>query len=964
MKPGTHLDTTASSHADRLATLAEFWRGLSQAEELPIASTELAALRDELNGISLEAEAGQLASLGRALRRIGLLSEVWECLQCEPGQSIAASEVADFCVKAIEQLVRDLRAGSGRGELETAAEILLQSDERWSEYLIPVDSTSTAHAIDDSEPADPAGIVEDDAPSALDQETLLRLLGGATRSPAEASVTSPEPGLKIPAVPQRIDLDDEIRKAFLADSIELFERIEGLVIGLAGQEDSGDGLRELGRCFHTLKGAAGSVGLGDLATLVHELEEQLGQTSGRVSPTLHDRLHQVVNYLEEIIGLLGRPSVPFHETVAPEAHGRTAVAPLLATLPDSATGASRAATLAPATSHFAPDEGPIRVPAARFDELSDLASELIVEGRFWLSQAESIKTFASTVQECRCRLLASLDRLHDAGLWQKRGMSAALFNSETDIPEELSRLEEQADDLAVLAASAQAAASPVADHSDALVRLSLQVWDALESLRVVPIRGLFQRLARVIHDAARVESRQVAVVMKGEETGVDRVVADKAFEPLLHVVRNAVGHGIEMPADRVRAGKPATGCVTLEARREGSTLVIVVRDDGKGLDELAIAEKARRLGWLGANESAGRDRLYAFIFAPGFSTKTEANAISGRGVGMDVVAREVERLRGTIDLTSEPARGTQLTIRLPARLALEPSVILRAAGQPFAIPASEVEYAQPFERPVPSAVALGEAERADPANACTGEFCVAYANEAVPVVFACELLGIGQSFEVEWPKLVIVRAGQRLIGLVVDSIEGAEDLVVKPLGAFLAGHPLVSGTSLSANGEVISVLHSSGFARWLDNRTAGGATAARAGAPTSFRASARNRTAVLVVDDSISVRRGLARQLCGMGLDVHEVSDGLDALSRLRDTQYGLVFTDLEMPKLDGLALLSEIKRSASLSGIPVVVASTRSDPETRRRVLELGAEALLSKPVEPWELARVLEPILAGTRD
>ncbi len=173
----------------------------------------------------------------------------------------------------------------------------------------------------------------------------------------------------------------------------------------------------------------------------------------------------------------------------------------------------------------------------------------------------------------------------------------------------------------------------MADRGDTLVRVSLQVWDSLQSLRIVPIRGLFQRLARVLHDAAQVEGRQVEVVMKGEETGVDRAVQDKAFEPLLHVVRNAVAHGIESPADRVRVGKPAAGCVTLEARREGNTLVIVIRDDGKGLDEEAIAEKARELGWLRPDEKPSRERLHALLFQPGFPPSRKPTQYRAEGWG-------------------------------------------------------------------------------------------------------------------------------------------------------------------------------------------------------------------------------------------------------------------------------------------------------------------------------------------
>jgi CheY-like chemotaxis protein len=241
---------------------------------------------------------------------------------------------------------------------------------------------------------------------------------------------------------------------------------------------------------------------------------------------------------------------------------------------------------------------------------------------------------------------------------------------------------------------------------------------------------------------------------------------------------------------------------------------------------------------------------------------------------------------------------------------------------------------------------------------------VTYRDQAIPVVFPRELLGIGNSSAATWPKLVLVRAGRRMVGLVVDSIEGAEDLVIKPLGALLAGHPLVSGTSLSINGEVISMLNPAGLERWLDVQTASGTTTGTLRpAQGPLTVSPGERMAVLVVDDSISVRCGLARQLRSLGMEVHEVSDGLEALHCLSCSSYGLVLTDLEMPKLDGFALLAEMQQSASLATVPVIVASTRGDPATRQRVLDLGAQALLSKPVDSRELARIVEPLLPGVR-
>jgi chemotaxis protein histidine kinase CheA len=1037
---------TASSLADQLARFVELWPGGSQDQERLTPSTEFNDLREGLKTIAEAAQASDQNGLARALYRLALLIEIWECLESEPDQREAAAEVADFCLGAIGRLARSQLTDGRDGDLVVCDEILRQSNERWGDYVDSVDPACAGPPVEpDLELFEQAELPQDDAPPELDQATLLRLLQGtgsdrdqaasdeilaekpdgsesregpaveATRpldaertprvpaqpsptilvsprvapSAAKETETPREPGLDIPPLPRRLDLDDEMREAFLEDATDLFERIERIVIGLGSLNDHREAVHELGRCFHTLKGAAGSVGLIELAALVHQLEDRLGQAGVSISPGLTDQLHKVVNYLEELIGWLRRGPTAAPEAIAPRdqdrvcvtaavsVHETTAIPPPLerpaakpaAAVPPgthssgpSTVGApeiARPATTAPVSAA----EGPIRVPAARFDELTDLASELIVQGRFWLSQAESVKTFATTVQDCRNRLLGSLDRLHDVDLWEKGQRPVAAGNPDADFPVQLRRLEEQIDDLAVLAASARAAAAPMADRGDALVRLSRRIWDSFQSLRIVPIQGLFQRLARVVHDAARVEGRQVEVVMKGEETGVDRAVQDKAFEPLLHVVRNAVGHGIEAPADRVRAGKPATGCITIEARREGNTLVIVVGDDGKGLDDEAIAAKARQLGWLGPDERPGPERLHGFLFQPGFSTRSQANSISGRGVGMDVVAREVENLRGTLDLVSQPGRGTQLTIRLPARLALEPALIVRVAGQPFAVPATQVEHAQLFESAISGPDAAVGGSGSDPPLPSPGVASATYRDRTIPVVFAREMLGIGQPSSAPWTKLVIVRSTNQLVGLVVDAIERAEDLVIKPLGALLAGHPLVSGTSTSINGEVISVLHSSGLERWLHYRMASGAHSLAPSEKVPILVAATERMTVLVVDDSISVRRGAARQLRGLGLQVQEVSDGLEALGRLRDCHYDLVLTDLEMPKLDGFALLAEIKRSARLSTIPVIVASTRSDPETRRRVLELGAQALLAKPVDPLELVRVVEPLLPAIR-
>jgi CheY-like chemotaxis protein len=430
--------------------------------------------------------------------------------------------------------------------------------------------------------------------------------------------------------------------------------------------------------------------------------------------------------------------------------------------------------------------------------------------------------------------------------------------------------------------------------------------------------------------------------MAGEETGVDRAMQDKAFEPLLHVVRNAVCHGIEPPEDRQRAGKPATGRVTLEAVRSGNTLVLSVRDDGRGLDYQAIADKGRRLGLIGPDDAPTVERLNALIFQPGFSTREAANAIAGRGVGMDVVSQEVSRLHGAVVLASEPGQGTKLSVSLPARLALQQAMVLRVDGQAFALPVELIDLAQPFE---PESVdSAGPYPR------------VRIRDQWVPLVSAREALGLSPAAPDSCPKLLLILADGGPLAVLADAIDGTRELVVKPLGPLLSGHPLVSGTSLSVTGEVIFTLNPSGLARWLSDGCGRADAGTGSGLPAPPKAAP-----ILVVDDSISVRKVVARHLRALGHEVEEVSDGLEALGKIRNHTYGLVLSDLEMPRMDGFELLAELSRLAIAPAVPVVVASTRSDPETRRRVLGLGARQFIAKPIEPDVLAALVQGLPGG---
>lgn len=927
--------------ASRVDRLRRHVQDIDQAQRSDFQGFQL-----DLQSVRAEFEAAGMSGRASILDRVGMLVEVWECLIADDPRS--AHAIADFCHRALGEL----SGVCSRPETDdrALAWILEESRSGWGHYLgLPDEELPPTDAeLLFDEP------VFDDEPAAIDSANLLRMLIGVAAeepppppplaqnqkpTPARPAIETKQAKDRPPplVVPACIAKDDELREAFLAEASDLFERIETLVLGLGEAANPTAALVELGRCFHTLKGAAGSVGLSDLATLVHSLEERLEGPPNVVDADLLDQFFGGLKYLEEWLVILRQgpsprvepPCAALPQTIPSEPSS-------MPSLPAQTPPRGEEPIAAPMAGAAA--EGPLRVPSAKVDDLLDIASELITRRGLWINQADAMKDFAAQAKSCRGRLIASIDRFHDLGLSREAAPAITpRCDSQADVPWLVRRLAEQAEDLAVLTETAQAAALALSDQRDALNRLTLQLWDALQAIRITPVRSLFQRLARVAHDAARVEGRQVEVVMAGEENGLDRAIQDKAFEPMLHMVRNAVGHGIEAAADRLKAGKSATGRVSLGARREGNTLVLTVSDDGRGLDYAAIEAKARRLGCLAPHEPASLDRLNAIVFQSGFSTRDAANAIAGRGVGMDVVSQEVTRLHGTIDLASQPGLGTTLTIRLPVRLALEQVMVVRIDGQAFALPLALVDLAQPFE--------AGDQEGHG------AEATVQVRDRRVRLVDARDALGFSTTPPASNPKLLLVRAQDDLLALRVDAIDGTRELVLRPLGPLLAGHPLISGTGFSASGEPILALNPAGLSRWI---RAGGLS--RLVPPKN---DVVRQAPILLVDDSLSVRKVVARNLRSLGYEVEEVSHGLEALGRLRNQTYRMILTDLEMPQLDGFELLAELARSPSLRSLPVVVASTKCDPETQRRVLNLGATAFLSKPVEPETLARVIRPLL-----
>ncbi|MDW8480727.1 MAG: response regulator [Meiothermus sp.] len=443
--------------------------------------------------------------------------------------------------------------------------------------------------------------------------------------------------------------------------------------------------------------------------------------------------------------------------------------------------------------------------------------------------------------------------------------------------------------------------------------------------RLVPIERFYQRLARQVQQLAG--PKQVEVRFHGEAVEVDSVVLDGLSEALIHLVNNALTHGIESPEERVARGKEPKGTLTLRAYAQRNALVVEVSDDGRGINLEALKRRAVEKGLRTQAEVAALspEEALELIFIPGLSTAENPSDVAGRGVGMDVVASTVRRLRGELSVETREGLGTTFRLRIPQNLVVAELLLLEVGGQKLALPRE-------------SLLTLLSAPR--------GQLEVVYEGGPVPILPLAALLGLAESETSEEYALALVEGrGGRWVALAADRFIGLEQALVKPLGAPLTALPHLMGATLSPTGEVILVLSPSGL---LSLTTT-------APAPARAEAKAPHHLPILLVDDSLSVRKVVAQMLRKAGYPVVTAADGQEALELLEQQPFRAIVTDLEMPRLSGFELLEEVRRRPHLAHLPVAVLTTRASPKHRDLALELGANAYLTKPANEVELERFL---------
>jgi two-component system chemotaxis sensor kinase CheA len=469
--------------------------------------------------------------------------------------------------------------------------------------------------------------------------------------------------------------------------------------------------------------------------------------------------------------------------------------------------------------------------------------------------------------------------------------------------------------------------------SNDTMRLSLiinELQEEIKRVRMLPLATITTTFSRMVRDVAREQKKNVNFIIEGGETELDKRVLEQIKDPLIHLLRNSVDHGLETPAERKRAGKSPQGQIVLSASQQGNRIVIRVEDDGRGLDLEGIKASAIRKGLLrmGEADKLSESEIANLIFNSGLSTSSIITDISGRGVGMDVVRKNVEELHGTLEVEFEPGGGTIFTTTLPLTLASSRGLLVKAGEQTFALPLTSVERMLQIHT---SAIASVE-----------GKEAITYQGKPIALARLADLMELPfKPADTEQLTVVIVAVAEKRLGLVVDDLAGEQEVVIKNLGRQLAKVAGFAGATLLGTGQVILVLHVADLIK-LAARTKPRVMITDM---EGKKDSADERKTILVVDDSITTRTLEKNILEAVGYEVKLATDGREALGVLATAGLPhLIVSDINMPRLDGFELTSRIKQDVRYSDIPVILVTSLDSPADKARGIEVGADAYIVK--------------------
>lgn len=713
--------------------------------------------------------------------------------------------------------------------------------------------------------------------------------------------------------------DPELHRLFKAESAEHLARLDDGLLRLEKTPADQELLEEVFRESHSLKGAARMLGLSRIEAAAHGLEgifNAARQGETLLTPETIENMNAALTDLRRRVqeALSGESApVPFQASEAPSSAlprepGSEALSP-----PRGGELERGPATLpikpAPAVGEPFRIET-VRVETRKLDDLLTQVGELsVIQGRAQHRLAlmeELLEQWAALAHECRTRNAVQFTR----------------HGSEKEAPLRFGSLLKQARDV-------------LFDDSTRLESTVNLLEDQVRSIRLLPLSTVFALFPRMVRDLAKEQGKEADLTLKGGDITVDKCILEEIKDPLMHLIRNAIDHGIEPPAERERLGKPRNGTVQLRAVRDNTSVLLEVRDDGRGLDPMVIRQEAKKRGFHDEATLATMPpaQLQQLIFMAGFSTSTYVTELSGRGVGLDVVRVNVERMNGSIRLESAANQGLTVQLRLPLSLATTRLLLVSVGSRLYGLP---VEF-----------VHTSRCVREEDIFTLEGRPAVLLDGQPVIAARLADLLELPAGEQAAAPPdtlaCIVIQAGDERLGLLADDLLAEKEVVPKPLGAPLQRVRNVSALAMLGSGEICAILNPTDLLRSAHKEMRN-----MEGGVQKAELAMQNETAkaiVLLVEDSALIRAMEKRILEDGGYEVVTAIDGVNALNALDSRPFAAVVSDIVMPNMDGLTLTTRIRAMPRHKELPVILVTTLASDEDKRRGLDAGANAYIPKP-------------------
>jgi chemosensory pili system protein ChpA (sensor histidine kinase/response regulator) len=785
------------------------------------------------------------------------------------------------------------------------------------------------------------------------------------------------------------DASPELVEAFSLEAKDHLRNVSTLLHALDKQPEEQDLLQDVRRSVHTLKGAAGTIGFRAVAQLSHRMEDLLDllyDGSQTVTPDVMELLFDSADALEDMVrgeveettlvealqdlyarysawlGQLPAVDVGLKPGQKMELLGEETIIDLAELSPHIVEAVETKLVEKAAPPVPRQPSQVVRVPIERLDELVRLVSELVI-GRTAFEQR--MADFGHMIEELKFsgdrlrRISSNLETQYEAsalggGLvplpvgqvanvshvepqpatWNTHGFDDLEFDRYTEFHLLSRELSETTSDIRTVSNELSTLIGDFDSILNRQGRISSETQDKLMQMRMVPLAALATRLHRAVRVVAREQGKLVDLVLAGEDIELDKTVLEEMADPLLHLLRNAVDHGIEPPELRQVMGKPERGLIQLHSHHEGNQVVIQISDDGAGLEPHILRSAAISSGYISEADASqiSDEELYSLIFLPGFSTAAEVSEVSGRGVGLDVVKTQVHKLKGTVSLDSTPGQGVTFTIRLPMTMAVTRALLVKAHNETFAIPLGTVTQILRLERE--------EIERVGQ------EPVIRVGGQVYPMLRLGKVLALKQPADetVQRLPVLVLNAGAQQVALVVDRLVEGREIVIKTLGNHLRRVHGVTGATLMGDGSVVLILNP------VDLVTEPALSETQTRTPLQpTTASIRQALSIMVVDDSVSVRRIVSNLIKSVGWQPVVARDGLEALEIIQRSaqQPDLILLDIEMPRMDGYELISTLKAHEAYRDIPVVILTSRAGEKHRRKAIGMGASEYVVKPYQ-----------------